>query len=543
MANDTKIRKGYWLMATQMGVPVPSESALTKFIEDQRASFTPLMKMIIAQDPEREDNVPAVRLASTLSANSAQNRDQNFERAKDIVNGYSSLGLTLTGNEKFDDAQNALKMLDKQKNNPAMKEVWKQYGTNILNLGQQQFDRKVDITSGLMRNGLPVNQENIDKFDKQFTRSSDVDGGKKGDLLPISQDSLDRRIKLTNLGYDTSTMVPRQVDQTWDTKSAWEQANPGKPATQADISKYSGAASADGTKDVNLGSTTAKIKATQVVEGTGGGNGPTGNGTPPLGGSGGGPGPGQPGNLGVTPGSATTGAENPATPATPGTPAVGTPGTPGYVPATPGTPASPAYTTGLGQTTAAVNQDTVKTTLGNLNTFFPEFTSRQADLGKFASGLAADLASGNVPDSFKRGFAENIRSAQGVRGLGASPLAAFDEAIGMSGATQRYQGNQLSLLGNTQNIMGAPLSAPGGYGDVAQLGQNLVANDQRNVALGQNQQQIDLGAANSVLDRAEFTEGMDAYKNRPKPNFWENLGTSVLGGVVGGFNPLRNVTF
>ena len=393
-------------------------------------------------------------------------------------------------------------------------------GPSAVDQSKQMLDRYSTIITGLKANGMAPTADNVNAMNKQFSNPD-------GSLQPIDPNQLQRRTQLQKMGYDTTGMVGRQVDQTWDIKTAWEQANPGKQATQSNIQQYQSAASAGGNKDVSIGSTAAKIGATQTIETAAqGGN----IGQPPTPGSGPTPPPagqpGQPGNLGVTPGSASGvnigGGTGPTGNGTP--PAPGVAGQPPM--------AGNGYSTGLGETTGAVNKDYAKTASDNLETFFPGFKARQVELGKFADTLTADLNSGAIPEGLRKGFTESIRSAQGVRGLGASPLAAFDEAIGMSGAVQKYQSGQLGNLASTTDIMGKPLTAPGGYSDVKNLGENLVAANQGQQRLNQNQQQINLGAASDVLDRAEFTEGQDAMKNKPRPSFLENLGFGLLNAGV-----------
>lgn len=191
------------------------------------------------------------------------------ERGQDVNADELTKALEVTG--KRDDPNQAFEV-SKVVMKPGAADAIRAYGaTDYIKKSEQERDRIGAITEGLKRNGETADKASIDDYSKQFT-------SKDGTLQSVAPEKMDRRIQLKKLGYDTSSMVDRDVDQTWDTKTAYETATK-KPADKAAIDEYKKSASGSGNKDVNVNTQTQVIGATETVKETLN----PGSGTPPSG--------------------------------------------------------------------------------------------------------------------------------------------------------------------------------------------------------------------------------------------------------------------
>lgn len=89
---------------------------------------------------------------------------------------------------------------------------------------------------------------------------------------------------------------------------------------------------------------------------------------------------------------------------------------------------------------------------GLMGQFYPGFGDFQSKLSGIAGQDITDAMSGQLPPDVLANFLENERSAQGVRGLSASPQMAFQEALGRTGLQEQFRG---SRLGEAQGILGS----------------------------------------------------------------------------------------
>lgn len=201
-----------------------------------------------------------------------------------------------------------------------------------------------------------------------------------------------------------------------------------------------------------------------------------------------------------------------------------------------------SFITQFGETQGKLTRDTIQAQLGalptlraetqkDIETFYPGFMESRIQLGDLAKQLSTALSSGtSYSPASREKLREDVRAAQGVRGLGNSPDAVVDESLALRAFDEQARSG---VLGDILRIYGAPLpttpttiAAPQ-FGQVASVG--LGAGN-----LAETQKQTEIGAFQAAQEPVYFEKGMEYAKaNQPKqPGFFDYLGQGLGVGAM-----------